>query len=122
MCGILGIISNSVSVIKKPQWTPFIEALDSMKSRGPDDWGWISVAQDLKDTSEQYRIRTSKSIKYPEETNYTQMLLGHRRLAVIDVSSAGHQPMGSQDQKIWISYNGEIYNYLELREELCGLG
>lgn len=44
--------------------------------------------------------------------------LGHRRLAIIDLSDAGRQPMCNEDKTIWITYNGEIYNYLELREEL----
>ncbi len=44
--------------------------------------------------------------------------LGHRRLSIIDLSSAGHQPMCSANQKTWITFNGEIYNYLDLRREL----
>jgi asparagine synthase (glutamine-hydrolysing) len=45
-------------------------------------------------------------------------LFGHRRLAIIDLSSAGHQPMFSPDDRCCITYNGEIYNYLELRRDL----
>jgi asparagine synthase (glutamine-hydrolysing) len=48
--------------------------------------------------------------------------LGHRRLAIIDLSPAGHQPMISRDQQVVLSYNGEIYNFQELRAELEGLG
>jgi asparagine synthase (glutamine-hydrolysing) len=48
--------------------------------------------------------------------------LGHRRLAIIDLSSAGHQPMISRDQQVVLSYNGEIYNFQELRSELESLG
>lgn len=47
---------------------------------------------------------------------------GHRRLAIIDLSSNGHQPMSDTDQKAWITFNGEIYNYPELRDELLKLG
>ena len=48
--------------------------------------------------------------------------LGHRRLAVIDLSPAGRQPMSTDDGQLWITFNGEIYNFLELRRELEGLG
>ena len=46
---------------------------------------------------------------------------GHRRLSIIDVSTSGHQPMGYTD-KYWITYNGEIYNYLEIKQELLEKG
>src|SRR5690242_4135470 len=44
--------------------------------------------------------------------------LGHNRLSIIDLSSAGIQPLSNADSTLWISFNGEIYNYLELREQL----
>jgi len=47
---------------------------------------------------------------------------GHRRLSILDLSERGHQPMTTPDGRYTISYNGEIYNYLELRNELEGLG
>ncbi len=46
--------------------------------------------------------------------------LGHNRLSILDLSAMGHQPMASADGRLWISFNGEIYNYLELRDELRG--
>lgn len=44
--------------------------------------------------------------------------LGHRRLSIIDLSKAGHQPMSDESERYWIIFNGEVYNYLEIREEL----
>jgi asparagine synthase (glutamine-hydrolysing) len=48
--------------------------------------------------------------------------LGHRRLSIIDLSELGHQPMGSKDNRYWITYNGEVYNFLSLRKDLIALG
>lgn len=52
----------------------------------------------------------------------TRCVLGHRRLAIIDLSKDGHQPFISDDGRFQLVYNGEIYNYIELRKELQGLG
>src|SRR5438132_3812468 len=48
--------------------------------------------------------------------------LAHTRLSIIDLTAAGHQPMASADASVWITYNGEIYNFREIRRELEGLG
>src|SRR5687768_4713200 len=48
--------------------------------------------------------------------------LGHRRLSVIDLSPRGHQPMSNEEGTIWVVFNGEIYNFAALRDELEGLG
>jgi len=59
-----------------------------------------------------------------DEGTYTddRVALGHRRLSIIDLTSAGHQPMIAQSPEVIISYNGEIYNYLSLKNELVALG
>jgi asparagine synthase (glutamine-hydrolysing) len=69
---------------------------DSMAHGGPDDAGL-----------------------YIDKEN--RIALGHRRLSIIDLSSLGHQPMCSDDGNTWITYNGEVYNFLELRKELQNL-
>jgi asparagine synthase (glutamine-hydrolysing) len=48
--------------------------------------------------------------------------LAHARLSIIDRSSAAHQPMSSADAAVWITYNGEVYNFAEIRQELDALG
>src|SRR6266571_5772318 len=52
----------------------------------------------------------------------SQVALGHRRLSIIDVSAVANQPMSNEDGRIWVTYNGEIYNYPELRSQLIGCG
>src|SRR5262249_36317487 len=47
-----------------------------------------------------------------------RVVLGHRRLSIVDLSAAGHQPMANEDGTVWITFNGEIYNHAELRERL----
>ncbi|MBM3349155.1 MAG: asparagine synthase (glutamine-hydrolyzing) [Betaproteobacteria bacterium] len=92
MCGIAGLINLDGSPV-----SPVIlkKMTDSIAHRGPDDEGqWI-------------------------ESNIG---LGHRRLAILDLSSAGHQPMISADHRYVLTYNGEIYNYRELRKELESKG
>lgn len=93
MCGIIGIVHKKLNV--KEQC--LIEGRDSMIHRGPDSSGiWISE---------------DKKIGF-----------GHRRLSIIDLSDSGHQPMVSSNQNLVITFNGEIYNYIQLREQLYSLG
>ena len=51
-----------------------------------------------------------------------RVALGHRRLSIVDLSPAGHQPMSNEDGTVWITFNGEIYNHAELRAELEAKG
>jgi len=52
----------------------------------------------------------------------TGFALGHRRLSILDLSAAGRQPFTSEDRRFWMVYNGEIFNYLELKHELENKG
>src|SRR5215203_3473372 len=95
MCGIAGIVSREPEKLVVPM-------LQSIEHRGRDDQGiWTS---DLIDADGK------------------RACLGHRRLAIIDTSPAGHEPMFSHDGRYVLTFNGEIYNYRELREELRSLG
>jgi asparagine synthase (glutamine-hydrolysing) len=67
----------------------------------------------------------AQSHRGPDDSGFyhdSRAALGHRRLSIIDLSPAGHQPMCNEDSSIWITYNGEIYNCRELRAELKSLG
>ncbi|HIE06125.1 MAG TPA: hypothetical protein EYP58_04920, partial [bacterium (Candidatus Stahlbacteria)] len=50
------------------------------------------------------------------------VILGHRRLSIIDLSEKAHQPISNENKNIWLVFNGEIYNYIELRKELIAYG
>lgn len=90
MCGIVGQIKLNNKIDK----ALFIQMRDTLTHRGPNDAG----------------------VYYNEEK---QIALGHRRLSFLDLSSKGKQPLGSKNKHVWITFNGEIYNYLELKEELA---
>src|ERR1041385_4105975 len=105
MCGIAGLITQDTE--------PRIGAmLKTIEHRGRDDEGvWISGPIDRGGQ------------RPPQSSSHgTRVCLGHRRLSIIDTSSAGHQPMLSQDGRFAVILNGEIYNYRELREQLSGKG
>lgn len=105
MCGIAGIFSKEIKCLSDIQ--PLTEAL---KHRGPDGEGFAVRGHEGG-------CRHYKSSDLPENPS-GMLALGHRRLSIIDTSDAGHQPMASQFNDTVISYNGEVYNYLELRAEL----
>jgi asparagine synthase (glutamine-hydrolysing) len=95
MCGIAGVLAFTDDF-------PADEALarrmaDAISYRGPDDAGAIALSGD-------------------------RVALGHRRLSIVDLSPAGRQPMSNEDDSVWITYNGEVYNHAALREELEGRG
>jgi asparagine synthase (glutamine-hydrolysing) len=108
MCGIGGITLTTPGLIKEEWMRTFLEQLEH---RGPDDTGWLSLHGTALQQGKTHRADL-----------VSEMVLLHRRLSIIDLSSAGHQPMGSQDGRYWIVFNGEIYNYVELRMDLHDRG
>ena len=86
--------------------------LEAIEHRGPDDYGWL---RSTCTSFEGGREWTSPKCE-------PAVLLLHRRLSIIDTTRAGAQPMRTSDGRYDVVYNGEIYNYLELREELKQLG
>jgi len=129
MCGITGIIHKKKSA---GNMRLIIHSMsNALKHRGPDDEGFLlvnenSVSAAGSDDTQQSCWNSSlsytpkKSINDCNE-NY-HFAFGHRRLAVIDLSEAAHQPMCDDSENIWIVCNGEIYNYIELRKELQAAG
>src|SRR6516162_3383876 len=93
MCGIAGCLALALEADPDQNWVA--GALERISHRGPDDEG-VYTDQDVA--------------------------LGFRRLAIIDLSQAGHQPMRSADGRYWMIFNGEIYNYVELAQELRDQG
>jgi asparagine synthase (glutamine-hydrolysing) len=96
MCGIAGIFAYHDSA-PPVDTAEIVKIREAMRSRGPDGAGlWVSPDQ--------------------------RLALAHRRLSIIDLSEAGAQPMGTADQGLWVVFNGEIYNYRELRQGLESQG
>ncbi|AFY34218.1 asparagine synthase (glutamine-hydrolyzing) [Calothrix sp. PCC 7507] len=95
MCGIAGIIAKPET---KYNLEPLIQKMqNSLQHRGPDDQGiYISPNQ--------------------------QIAFAHTRLSILDLSATGHQPMSTSDGRYWITFNGEIYNFRQLRRDLEATG
>lgn len=109
MCGIAGVIASPGNSVDAGLIS---RLLGRLKHRGPDDQGYILLSQDS--------VRLGRD--WPGQDAQADAVLLHRRLAILDLTEAGWQPMGSADGRHYIVFNGEIYNYLELRRELqdCG--
>lgn len=118
MCGIFGIVQKNQVSRKKLTLVSNI-----LRHRGPDDEGYLLFNN--SNYREYSGRNTTKEIKLinvlEEEILYNAAFL-HRRLSIIDLTASGHQPMSYDSERFWITYNGEIYNYLELRNELQNLG
>src|SRR3954468_5857792 len=95
MCGIAGILALEGALAVDESTVS--RMTDTLHHRGPDDAGTY--------------VRPDQGVA-----------LGHRRLSIVDLSSAGHQPMCNEDGTVWITYNGEVYNHVALRAELEAKG
>ena len=93
MCGFVGFLALSAEASPTHEWITSL--IDTIAHRGPDDHGVLIDGR---------------------------VGLGFRRLSILDLSQAGHQPMTSADGTLSMVFNGEIYNYVELRAELRALG
>jgi len=127
MCGITGIFNFNhepvnISILKR--------MTDALRHRGPDDEGYMLIhskngyCKQLigNDSADEFKA-VFENIANPNNiTDKFDLAFGHRRLSIIDLSSSGHQPMSNEDETIWLTYNGEVYNYIELKDELIKLG
>lgn len=117
MCGIAGIVGFG----RQPADARLLEAMtQSLAHRGPDGEGYVLLSHNRSEKPISAIGRLSDSVS-ATPTGYA-IGFGHRRLAILDRSPLGHQPMGCEQGDVWITYNGEIYNYIEIREELQQLG
>ena len=128
MCGIVGILNYRGE--PAPQLSSLRTMTQAMRHRGPDDEGYVAFDAHGgaypyygDDSPESVRHYHSDSRPVAEGV-YTSSILafGHRRLSILDLTPTGHQPMSYGEGRYWIAYNGEVYNYLEIREELLCLG
>ncbi len=117
MCAIAGILSPNGRPVDPGMLQRMIEV---QAHRGPDGEGYVLLS--LAGRERPFAVRGRITGAHGLAGHRYCLGLGHRRLAIVDTSAAGHQPMSTADQRYWVTYNGEIYNYLELRAELAGLG
>lgn len=119
MCGIVGIINIQE---KKPLANALVKMTQSIKDRGPDNEGYVLINQDASPFYGNDSIaKSSRHIESATDTPF-KVGFGFRQLKIIDLSNKSHQPMTDTSQNYWIVFNGEIYNYKEIREELSQLG
>jgi len=136
MCGIIGALSLTKPFINVDYAKPMA---DKISHRGPDDAGYLffhtgtrhmkkisffqNVTDDrFKNIEDMLPIIESNSVQRELKTHDYDLYLGHRRLSILDTTYAGHQPMSNLSKNIWLAYNGEIYNFKEIRAELKKLG
>ena len=143
MCGITGIYNLDGEPVSKNLISRMTNVISH---RGPDDEGYFFMntyigsyqilgGGDTPKECYSSKYHSSKCYRYfPEKSirsignsnsdlnNSCNLSFGHRRLSIIDLSPAGHQPMCNEDETVWVTYNGEIYNYPELMSELRDMG
>lgn len=105
MCGIAGILQTGGKCVEA-SWLKKIS--QALRHRGPDDAGFLGWTPSAG----------AVAIRDPRQVDGATLAFVHRRLSILDLSESGWQPMQSDDRLYSIVFNGEIYNYLELRAEL----
>ncbi|WP_029165763.1 asparagine synthase (glutamine-hydrolyzing) [Aminiphilus circumscriptus] len=119
MCGICGLLNinsnaNALTIHTMAQ---------RLRHRGPDDEGYIAVS--MRNGTVTPLGGADSQLFLPDVSRFegeADLYLAHRRLSIIDLSPAGHQPMSYDDGNLWVTFNGELYNYQSLRADLEKLG
>src|SRR6185437_3998418 len=124
MCGIFGLIRDDDAPTST---SALVGATQLVRHRGPDDEGymlWEGTAAPRayagNDTDPEARALNHLR-DLPDSADW-RVAFGHRRLSIVDLSAQGHQPMVHREAGLVACYNGEIYNHLELREDLGKIG
>jgi len=136
VCGIAGILRRG----ERPVDPWRLRAMcDALAHRGPDDAGyaffrqgsggagdggyWVGFADEaFRHLNEHLPVLQGDYARHELPRQRFDLALGHRRLSILDLSHYGHQPMSNSDRRLWVTYNGELYNFRELRAELEGRG
>ena len=120
MCGISGYL-NLTSGVR----TNVLRRMnDVIRHRGPDDEGYALIGPSgcsVYGGPDSDKSLTLEPLEHADGS-HAFLGLGHRRLSILDLSPSGHQPMRLPERELTVVYNGEIYNYVELRQELTDLG
>lgn len=120
MCGIAGLVQLG----DRPLDVDLLERMTtSLAHRGPDGEGYVFLHPGAGEKPVMIPGRLRDSVPHvSRDLGRARVGLGHRRLAIIDLTPLGQQPMASEDGTLWITYNGEVYNAPELRLELLAMG
>ncbi|MFQ3574918.1 MAG: asparagine synthase (glutamine-hydrolyzing), partial [Cytophagales bacterium] len=123
MCGIAGIISFD----KHLSSSHLVNMTEVIQHRGPDDEGYLIWSNESFPMVFNGRNTDAETLSFNQkqvlsEQNGWNVGLGHKRLSILDLSPTGHQPMLHPETGIAISFNGEVYNYKEIRDELLAKG
>ena len=123
MCGIFGVWNLDGSGVDV---AAVVRATTAIRHRGPDDEGYLLINTRSGRTELCGGKDTTSELRLPDIFQFASdqfdLAFGFRRLSILDLSPDGHQPMASPEKREWIIFNGEIYNYIELRDELSLLG
>ena len=132
MCGFLFVLHK-----KKISVDECVKSLNYISHRGPDDEGYLLYEElseelkiygrDQKELGNNHAQQAQWNLPYTPKESIASIersallpgiFMGHRRLSIIDLDPTGHQPMSYLENRYWIVFNGEIYNYLELKQDL----